>query len=249
MTQVSLVTPGNGVLEGSPAGQREASEQVLANYGVSVVTGAARALPSFRDAPKAVPEGRTGTRGPTHTRAGTRVRRLSAPGGAPGDALPTAAVVTLDDRPSFDDGLRQAAANVAEAAAGVADAAAAAASNVATAASAAASALRRDDKPGTAGSFSSGTAAAAATKSVDAAAGGAAQQPEEPEAGQEAGRKLRGEWRLAADLVVWTAGSSPATKAARQGFPFPTTARGSIKTVRGPRASTLALGCPKDPGT
>ncbi|EFJ41470.1 hypothetical protein VOLCADRAFT_107672 [Volvox carteri f. nagariensis] len=36
--------------------------------------------------------------------------------------------------------------------------------------------------------------------------------------------------RLAADVVIWTAGSSPATREARQGFPFPTNARGAIET-------------------
>ncbi len=38
---------------------------------------------------------------------------------------------------------------------------------------------------------------------------------------------------LAADLVVWTAGSAPATgsREARQGFPFPTDDRGAVLTV------------------
>jgi hypothetical protein len=37
----------------------------------------------------------------------------------------------------------------------------------------------------------------------------------------------------AADLVMWTAGSAPATKAlpGRAGFPFPTDQRGSVLTV------------------
>ena len=39
-----------------------------------------------------------------------------------------------------------------------------------------------------------------------------------------------------AELVIWTAGSSPATRAAasggRKGLPFPINARGSIQTVR-----------------
>ncbi|KAG2494467.1 hypothetical protein HYH03_007519 [Edaphochlamys debaryana] len=35
---------------------------------------------------------------------------------------------------------------------------------------------------------------------------------------------------LPADLVVWTAGSSPATKEARRGFPFPTDDRGAVLT-------------------
>lgn len=37
--RVQLVTPGPVILAGSPAGQREAAEQVLANLGVEVVTG------------------------------------------------------------------------------------------------------------------------------------------------------------------------------------------------------------------
>ncbi len=40
-----------------------------------------------------------------------------------------------------------------------------------------------------------------------------------------------GSSQLAADLVVWTAGFSPVTKAARQGFPFPASPRGSLETV------------------
>lgn len=38
--------------------------------------------------------------------------------------------------------------------------------------------------------------------------------------------------RVESDLVVWTAGSAPVTKAARQGFPFPATEKGAIRTVR-----------------
>jgi hypothetical protein len=37
--------------------------------------------------------------------------------------------------------------------------------------------------------------------------------------------------QLEADLVVWTGGFSPVTKAARQGFPFPTNQRGALETV------------------
>jgi hypothetical protein len=38
---------------------------------------------------------------------------------------------------------------------------------------------------------------------------------------------------IEADLVLWTAGSAPATGGgARAGFPFPTTPKGSVQTVR-----------------
>ncbi|GIL55110.1 hypothetical protein Vafri_10725 [Volvox africanus] len=40
----------------------------------------------------------------------------------------------------------------------------------------------------------------------------------------------RGPQQLTADLVIWTAGNSPATREAREGFPFPTNARGAIET-------------------
>lgn len=39
---------------------------------------------------------------------------------------------------------------------------------------------------------------------------------------------------LPAELVLWTAGASPATKAQRNGFPFPITERGAVVTVGGP---------------
>jgi uracil-DNA glycosylase len=38
--------------------------------------------------------------------------------------------------------------------------------------------------------------------------------------------------KLAADLVLWTAGNAPSTKEQRKGFPFPTDDRGSVLTVR-----------------
>ncbi|GLC41561.1 hypothetical protein PLESTB_000701900 [Pleodorina starrii] len=59
---------------------------------------------------------------------------------------------------------------------------------------------------------------ASAASSSSGAEGGAPPAPEQQQQ------------RLAADLVVWTAGNSPATREARQGFPFPTNARGAIET-------------------
>ncbi|GIL82756.1 hypothetical protein Vretimale_8316 [Volvox reticuliferus] len=40
----------------------------------------------------------------------------------------------------------------------------------------------------------------------------------------------QGPQQLNADLVIWTAGSSPATRQAREGFPFPVNARGALET-------------------
>lgn len=49
---------------------------------------------------------------------------------------------------------------------------------------------------------------------------------------------------LAADLVVWTAGSAPATgsREARQGFPFPVDDRGAVLTVSGWRVDGGRVG-------
>ncbi|PNW71936.1 hypothetical protein CHLRE_16g671000v5 [Chlamydomonas reinhardtii] len=48
------------------------------------------------------------------------------------------------------------------------------------------------------------------------------------DAGSAAGGAARS--HLGADLVVWTAGTSPATREARAGFPFPVNARGALET-------------------
>lgn len=40
--RVTLVTPGSDVLEGSPAGQREAARRVLEQLGVDIMAGARR---------------------------------------------------------------------------------------------------------------------------------------------------------------------------------------------------------------
>lgn len=44
LVRVQVVTPGHTILEGSPQGQRQAAEAVLAQLGVEIVTGGASAL-------------------------------------------------------------------------------------------------------------------------------------------------------------------------------------------------------------
>ncbi|KAL6761833.1 putative type II NADH dehydrogenase [Haematococcus lacustris] len=148
--RVQLVTPGAGILEGSPLGQRQAAEQVLAGLDVEVVTGAR--VKSMEPSPELAP-------------------------------LLTSALVNLEPGPST--------------------------------ASHTQIDIENPLNPG-----------------VD---------PVPPRA-------------ISADLVIWTAGSSPATKSARQGFPFPADARGSVQTdatlrVAG-HARVFALGdiCVADQG-
>lgn len=166
------------MLEGSPAGQRQAADEVLATLGVDITTN-------------------------------TRVTSVQKSGAE--DALPTSVLVNLDDK-------NMTMADVREGAASVADTAATVAGGVAAAATAAASALRNPD---TAGSVIS-DATSAFSDATSAAADSSSQEASE----QPAGRR-----QVAADLVLWTAGMAPATKAARKGFPFPTNNKGSVMTV------------------
>jgi NADH:ubiquinone reductase (non-electrogenic) len=64
----------------------------------------------------------------------------------------------------------------------------------------------------------------------------------EPQDGPSTSGSSSSHTRVNADLVLWTAGSSPVTKEARSGFPFPTTSRGSLQTVRGGVSSTMHAG-------
>ncbi|GFH26384.1 uncharacterized protein HaLaN_24527, partial [Haematococcus lacustris] len=136
--RVQLVTPGAGILEGSPLGQRQAAEQVLAGLDVEVVTGAR--VKSMEPSPELAP-------------------------------LLTSALVNLEPGPST-----------------------------------------------------------ASHTQIDS------ENPLDPGVSPVSPRAI------SADLVIWTAGSSPATKSARQGFPFPADARGSVQTVDGQQlAQTAAI--------
>mmetsp|Transcript_8825 Transcript_8825/g.15280 ORF Transcript_8825/g.15280 Transcript_8825/m.15280 type:complete len:459 (-) Transcript_8825:389-1765(-) len=151
--RVSLVTPGQSIMEGSPAGQKQAALDVLTGLSVDVVTG-------------------------------TRVKSLEAPHGS--TALATAALANLEPTaPSH-----AAPDSHTPAAGGHAD--------------------LSPEAPGGV-SFAEAVEGLAAGSLHSSAAGAGARQVD-------------------VDLVLWTAGSSPAIKAARKNFPFPINARGSVQT-------------------
>ncbi len=176
---------------------------------------------------------------------GTRV--TSVEGSQHPDALPTGAVLNLDDRPTLTSQARGVAAGVADAAAAAATATAAAASGVAAAASSAAAAIR---DPGAAAAVADGavkavkgaaavvtgdpqpTASKAAGAAADATASYASSHSSAASGDQQSGSQYVGPSTLEVDIVLWTAGCSPTTKSEREGFPFPTSSRGSVRTVR-----------------
>lgn len=79
--------------------------------------------------------------------------------------------------------------------------------------------------------------------STSSSQGGTGAEAQDDGSGPASSPSSSGSYRATADVIMWTAGSAPATRAVpRSGFPFPTDTRGSVQTVR-MRWPCTCMGC------